>query len=304
MPRRSKRSLKAVAQNSEKGKGFGPVVTIIGTSPTSVVSIHYLDLLIYCNLCVPFEDLSDVVGEDLDEEDNRDTGDDENVDMLPPDEYATKFWNGTIDWGRVDLSFPREGESKRSIQRKRQAEKAREGSMKRRSLIKYLVPLQRDKDIEDFILPQNHPELDDHFESEENMREAIKQLQTSYAKIHKNADVEAKQVKESSRFEYLQDNEQLPSTVCCARRRVTNEPDFLGQREWLREVVENSGHRIMYFPKFYCEFNYIEMVWAYIKANLRRSCILLPVELDTIPIALFRSAARHCFRFMSGYRQG
>ena len=46
MPRRSKRSLKAVAQNSEKGKGFGPVVTIIGTSPTSVVSIHYLDLLI------------------------------------------------------------------------------------------------------------------------------------------------------------------------------------------------------------------------------------------------------------------
>ena len=79
MPRRSKRSLKAVAQNSEKGKGFGPVVTIIGTSPTSVVSIHYLDLLIYCNLCVPFEDLSDVVvGEDLNEEDNRDTGDDEN----------------------------------------------------------------------------------------------------------------------------------------------------------------------------------------------------------------------------------
>ena len=31
MPRRSKRSLKAVAQNSEKGKGFGPVITI-GTS--------------------------------------------------------------------------------------------------------------------------------------------------------------------------------------------------------------------------------------------------------------------------------
>lgn len=114
-PRRSKRSLKAVAQNSEKGKGFGPVVTIIGTSPTSVVSIHYLDLLKYCNLCVPFEDLSDVVGEDLDEEDNRDdTGDDENIDMLPPEEYATKFWNGTIDWGRVDLSFRREGESKRS----------------------------------------------------------------------------------------------------------------------------------------------------------------------------------------------
>ena len=30
----------------------------------------------------------------------------------------------------------------------------------------------------------------------------------------------------------------------------------------------------------------------------------LPVELDTIPEAFFRRAARHCFRFMSGYRQG
>ena len=263
MPRRSKRSLKAIAQNSEKGKGFGPVITI-AKSPTSVVPIQSLDLLIYCNLCVPFEDLSDVVGEDLDEEDNRDTGEDENIDeyALPPEEYATKFWNGAIDWGCVDLSFPREGESKRSIQRKRQAEKAREGSMKRRALIKYLVPLQRDKDIEDFILPQNHPELDDHFESEENMREAIKQLQASYAKIHKNADVEAKQVKESSRFEYLQ-------AICI-------------------------------------------IIWAYVKAKLRRLCIFsihalresLPVELDTIPIAFFRRAARHCFRFMSGYRQG
>ena len=69
MPRRSKRSVKAKAQNSEKGKGFGPVITI-ATSLTSVVSIHYLDLLMYCNLCVPFEDLSDVVGEDLNEEDS------------------------------------------------------------------------------------------------------------------------------------------------------------------------------------------------------------------------------------------
>ena len=69
-----------------------------------------------------------------------------------------------------------------------------------------------------------------------------------------------------------------------------NEPDFLGQREWLREVVENSGHRIMYFPKFHCELNYIEMVWAYVKAKLRRLCIFsihalresLPVELEWV----------------------
>ena len=51
-------------------------------------------------------------------------------------------------------------------------------------------------------------------------------------------------------------NEQLPLTDCCARRKVANQPDFLEQREWLREVVENKGHQILYFPKFHCELNY------------------------------------------------
>jgi hypothetical protein len=105
---------------------------------------------------------------------------------------------------------------------------------------------------------------------------------------------------------------ELPSSSCCARRRVANEPDFLAQREWLREVVEDKGHCVLYFPKFHCELNYIEMVWAYVKARLRRICVFsihalresLPIELDTIPVAFFRRAARHCLRFMSGYRKG
>ena len=105
---------------------------------------------------------------------------------------------------------------------------------------------------------------------------------------------------------------EIPSSTCCARRRVANEPDFLAQREWLREVVEDRGHRVMYFPKFHCELNYIEMVWAYVKARLRRMCVFsihalresLPVELLTVPLAFFRRASRHCFRFMSGYRHG
>lgn len=51
------------------------------------------------------------------------------------------------------------------------------------------------------------------------------------------------------------------------------------------------------------------MVWAYVKARLRRICVFsihalresLPIELDTVPIAFFRRASRHCLRFMSGY---
>ena len=54
------------------------------------------------------------------------------------------------------------------------------------------------------------------------------------------------------------------------------------------------------------------MVWAYVKARLRRTCVFsihalresLPIELDTIPVAFFRRASRHCLRFMSGYRKG
>ena len=46
--------------------------------------------------------------------------------------------------------------------------------------------------------------MDDHFESEETIREAIKQLESSNAMIHKNVNVEVKQVQDSSRYEYLQ----------------------------------------------------------------------------------------------------
>ena len=33
---------------------------------------------------------------------------------------------------------------------------------------------------------------------------------------------------------------------CCARYVMRNQPDFLAQREWLREVVEDAGCKIMY----------------------------------------------------------
>ena len=91
----------------------------------------------------------------------------------------------------IELSFEREGESRRTIQRKRLADRKREGSMKKRSLIQYLVPLQSERDVEDFILRPIQNSMDDHFESEENMRSAVEQLESSIAKIHKNADIEA-----------------------------------------------------------------------------------------------------------------
>ena len=60
-------------------------------------------------------------------------------------------------------------------------------------MIRYLVPVQRDQDVEDFFLRETTIDLleENHFESEENMRTSIEQLESSIAKIHKNADMKS-----------------------------------------------------------------------------------------------------------------
>ena len=69
---------------------------------------------------------------------------------------------------------------------------------------------------------------------------------------------------------------------------------------------------MIFLPKFHCELNFIEMIWAHIKADLRRDCsftfadlqVKLPLLIDNIPLPFVKRAERHCFRFMTGYRQG
>ncbi len=52
---------------------------------------------------------------------------------------------------------------------------------------------------------------------------------------------------------------------------------------WLEETVEEMGHRLLFFPKFRCELNFIEMLWRYVKVKLRRMCFLIsPLNTCTI----------------------
>ena len=54
-----------------------------------------------------------------------------------------------------------------------------------------------------------------------------------------------------------------------ARACLTSQSDYLAHGEWLREAVEGAG-RIIFYPIYYCELNWIEMVWAHLKAYQRR----------------------------------
>jgi transposase len=111
-----------------------------------------------------------------------------------------------------------------------------------------------------------------------------------------------------ARYRAIQDGYIQPE--CCAAYVLSNEPDFLEQKEWLTEVVEAAGFEAIFYPKYHPELNFIEMVWGWIKAYHRRTCTYnyndlknnLPDTLENkLPLAFVRTAYNHCDRFMSGY---
>jgi transposase len=104
----------------------------------------------------------------------------------------------------------------------------------------------------------------------------------------------------------------LINPKCCASYVLSHEPDFVEQEEWLTQAVHDAGFDIIFYPKYHCELNYIEMVWGWTKSHHRRNCTYnykdlkenLPITLrDLLPIAFVRRFSQHCLRFMSGYRQ-
>jgi hypothetical protein len=103
-----------------------------------------------------------------------------------------------------------------------------------------------------------------------------------------------------------------PGINCCARANLNSYADFQQHKIWLVETAENEGHDVFFNPKFHCELNYIEMLWAYLKAYLRRKCefnfnalqVALPDAIRDMPLKFVKRASRHCYRFISAYRAG
>ncbi|CAG8460955.1 13903_t:CDS:2, partial [Cetraspora pellucida] len=99
---------------------------------------------------------------------------------------------------------------------------------------------------------------------------------------------------------------------CCARRLMAHQPDFLAEHGQIQKEIESKGHKIIFYPKFHPEFNYIEMYWGAAKKYTRSHCEYSLSKLkrsiieafDSISIERVHSFARLSFRWMDAYRQG
>ena len=59
---------------------------------------------------------------------------------------------------------------------------------------------------------------------------------------------------------------------CRMRKILLNEPDFLEQKPLIEECITSRGHICVFYPKFHCELNFIELFWGYTKRKLRAAC--------------------------------
>ena len=55
---------------------------------------------------------------------------------------------------------------------------------------------------------------------------------------------------------------ELEATNCCAVTIMASQPDFIEQKCRLEEVIIAMGHKVIFYPKFHCELNYIENFWG------------------------------------------
>jgi hypothetical protein len=103
-----------------------------------------------------------------------------------------------------------------------------------------------------------------------------------------------------------------PGTDCCMVHVLEQQEDFKNQKCLLQEVIERHGHKVVFYPKFHCEFNYIEMYWSDAKRYARRNCNytwkslqkVVPEALDSVSLTRIRKYARRSFRYMDAYRKG
>jgi len=97
-----------------------------------------------------------------------------------------------------------------------------------------------------------------------------------------------------------------------ARKIMSQQPDFLAQKGRMEEVIVAARHKIVFYPKFHCELNYIENFWGAAKKFSRSNCDYswtglqrtVPLALASVSLTSIRRYARKAFHYMDVYRKG
>ena len=102
--------------------------------------------------------------------------------------------------------------------------------------------------------------------------------------------------------------------ACCMGRIISLQPDFKEQKSQLEELIVSRGHVCLFFPKFHCELNFIELFWAQVKYLIREKCeynlasllTAIPETMDALSrdLPLPQRLQRHTFRYVDAYSKG
>ena len=57
---------------------------------------------------------------------------------------------------------------------------------------------------------------------------------------------------------------------CCMSRVISLQDDFINEKPDIQHYLEGRGHVCLFYPKFHCEINPIEMLWGYMKYRVSR----------------------------------
>ncbi|KAF7332403.1 DDE family endonuclease [Mycena kentingensis (nom. inval.)] len=128
------------------------------------------------------------------------------------------------------------------------------------------------------------------------------------AKARREGGEEAPSGEEAEEFH---DDDKRPTT-CCMQRLLSVQDDFKAEKPLLQLLIEKRGHICLFLPRFHCELNPIEMVWAEMKRRFRERADgtfptakkLVPECLDAVSLDTIRRFFRHCNRYRDAYRYG
>ena len=112
-------------------------------------------------------------------------------------------------------------------------------------------------------------------------------------------------------LKYKCNNADSSDSNCCATHLLASQPDFLNQKPLLQEIIESYGHKIIFYPKFHCELNYIEMYWGAAKRYTHENCDYtwtglvrtVPIALDLVPLNQIHKFARRSMWYMDCCRK-